>query len=120
MVCPHAAIRPVLLTDSELSDAPEGFETKQAIGKELKEYHFRIQANTLDCLGCGNCADICPAKKSALVMKPIETQTPVQVPNHEYAVKLPIRDDLVKRTSVKGSQFYQPLLEFSGACAGCG
>ncbi len=120
MVCPHAAIRPVILTDKELSDAPQGFETKPAIGKELKGYHFRVQVNTLDCLGCGNCADICPAKKPALVMKPIETQTPVQVPNHEYAVKLPIRDDLVKRTSVKGSQFYQPLLEFSGACAGCG
>ncbi|MDY6791069.1 MAG: pyruvate:ferredoxin (flavodoxin) oxidoreductase [Thermodesulfobacteriota bacterium] len=120
MVCPHAAIRPVLLTDKELSDAPQGFEAKKAIGKELKGYHFRIQVNTLDCLGCGNCADICPAKKPALVMKPLETQTEVQVPNHEYAVKLPVRDDLVKRTSVKGSQFYQPLLEFSGACAGCG
>ena len=120
MVCPHAAIRPVILTDKELSDAPQGFETKKAIGKELKGYHFRIQVNTLDCLGCGNCADICPAKKPALVMKPLETQTQVEVPNHEYAVKLPVRDDLVKRVSVKGSQFYQPLLEFSGACAGCG
>ncbi|MBW2563153.1 MAG: pyruvate:ferredoxin (flavodoxin) oxidoreductase, partial [Deltaproteobacteria bacterium] len=120
MVCPHAAIRPAILTDKELSDAPQGFEAKKAIGKELKGYHFRIQVNTLDCLGCGNCADICPAKKPALVMKPIETQTQVQVPNFDYSVKLPVRDDLVKRTSVKGSQFYQPLLEFSGACAGCG
>ncbi len=120
MVCPHAAIRPVILTDKELSDAPQGFEAKKAIGKDLKGYHLRIQVNTLDCLGCGNCADICPSKKPALVMKPIETQTQVQVPNFEYAVKLPVRDDLVKRTSVKGSQFYQPLLEFSGACAGCG
>jgi len=120
MVCPHAAIRPVILTDKELSDAQKGFEAKKAIGKELKGYHFRIQINTLDCLGCGNCADICPAKKPALVMKPLETQTQVQVPNHEYAVKLPVRDNLAKRTSVKGSQFYQPLLEFSGACAGCG
>jgi len=120
MVCPHAAIRPAILTDKELSGAPQGFEAKKAIGKELKGYHFRIQVNTLDCLGCGNCADICPAKKPALVMKPIETQTQVQVPNFDYSVKLPVRDDLVKRTSVKGSQFYQPLLEFSGACAGCG
>jgi len=120
MVCPHAAIRPVILTDKELSDAPKGFEAKKAIGKELKGYHFRMQVNTLDCLGCGNCADICPAKKPALVMKPLETQTQVEVPNHEYAVKLAVRDDLVKRVSVKGSQFYQPLLEFSGACAGCG
>ena len=120
MVCPHAAIRPVILTDKELSDAPQGFEAKKAIGKELKSYHFRMQVNTLDCLGCGNCADICPAKKPALVMKPLETQTQVQIPNHEYAVNLQVRDDLVKRTSVKGSQFCQPLLEFSGACAGCG
>jgi pyruvate-ferredoxin/flavodoxin oxidoreductase len=120
MVCPHAAIRPVILTEKELSDAPQEFETKPAIGKELKGYHFRVQVNSLDCMGCGNCADICPAKKPALVMKPIDTQTSVQVPNHEYAVSLPIRDDLAKRTSVKGSQFYQPLLEFSGACAGCG
>ncbi|RLC30403.1 MAG: pyruvate:ferredoxin (flavodoxin) oxidoreductase, partial [Deltaproteobacteria bacterium] len=120
MVCPHAAIRPVLLTDEELSAAPEGFEAKKAVGRELKGYHFRMQVNTLDCLGCGNCADICPAKKPALVMRPLETQTAVQVPNHRYAETLPVRDKLTRRTSVKGSQFCQPLLEFSGACAGCG
>ncbi len=120
MVCPHATIRPSLVTDEELTNAPEGFEAKKAVGKELAGYHFHIQVNTLDCLGCGNCADICPAKKPALVMRPIETQTAVQVPNHQYAVKLPVRDSLTKRHSVKGSQFYQPLLEFSGACAGCG
>jgi len=120
MICPHAAIRPHLITDEELAEAPEGFAAKKAVGKDLKGYHFRIQVNTLDCLGCGNCADICPAKKPALVMRPLETQTAVQVPNHRYAVTLPIRDDLVGRTSVKGSQFQQPLLEFSGACAGCG
>ena len=120
MVCPHAAIRPYLVTDAELADAPERFEAKKAVGKELTGYQFRIQANTLDCLGCGNCADICPAKKPALVMRPLETQTEVQVPNHRYAAALPIRDDLTKRQSVKGSQFQQPLLEFSGACAGCG
>jgi pyruvate-ferredoxin/flavodoxin oxidoreductase len=78
-----------------------------------------MQVNTLDCMGCGNCADICPAKKKALVMKPLATQTP-QVPNHEYAATLPVRDDLIKRNTVKGSQFCQPLLEFSGACSGCG
>ena len=120
MVCPHAAIRPILLTDDEFENAPEGFTAKKALGKELKTYQFRIQVNTLDCMGCGNCADICPAKKPALVMKPLETQKPVQVPNHAYAVALPVRDDLTKRTSIKGSQFVQPLLEFSGACAGCG
>jgi pyruvate-ferredoxin/flavodoxin oxidoreductase len=119
-VCPHACIRPVLLTDEEAGEAPETFETKQAIGKELKEYKFRIQVNTLDCQGCGNCADICPAKKPALVMRPIATQTPLQVPNQEFSDTLPVMDDLVKRESVKGSQFQQPLMEFSGACAGCG
>ena len=120
MVCPHAAIRPVVLTDEECEAAPQGFETKNALGKDLKGYQFRIQVNALDCLGCGNCADICPAKKPALIMRPIETQTEAQVSNHEYALTIPVRDDLVKRTSVKGSQFQQPLLEFSGACAGCG
>jgi pyruvate-ferredoxin/flavodoxin oxidoreductase len=120
MVCPHASIRPVLLTEDELANAPEGFEAKKAVGKDLKAYYFRIQVDTLDCMGCGNCVDICPAKKKALVMKPLETQTPLQVPFHEFTVELPVRDDLTGRTSVKGSQFCQPLLEFSGACAGCG
>jgi pyruvate-ferredoxin/flavodoxin oxidoreductase len=120
MVCPHAAIRPILLTDEEREAAPRAFETKKALGKELKGYHFRMQVNALDCMGCGNCADICPAKKPALIMRPIETQTDVQVANHDYALTVPVRDDLVKRASVKGSQFQQPLLEFSGACAGCG
>jgi pyruvate-ferredoxin/flavodoxin oxidoreductase len=120
MVCPHAAIRPVLLNDEKLEKAPEGFETINAIGKELKGYHFRIQISTLDCMGCGNCFDICPAKQKALAMRPLETQTDLQCPNHEFAVSLPVRDDLMKRNTVKGSQFCQPLLEFSGACAGCG
>jgi len=120
MVCPHAAIRPIVLTEEECDAAPQGFETKKALGKELKGYQFRLQVNALDCMGCGNCADICPAKKPALIMRPIETQTDVQVPNHEYALTIPVRDDLVKRTSIKGSQFQQPLLEFSGACSGCG
>ncbi|MGB5746000.1 MAG: pyruvate:ferredoxin (flavodoxin) oxidoreductase [Desulfobacterales bacterium] len=120
MVCPHAAIRPVLLSEEELQNAPEGLEAKKAVGKDLKEYNFRIQVDTLDCYGCGNCADICPSKKKALVMKPLETQMPLQVPLWEYFETLPVRDNLVGRTTVKGSQFYQPLLEFSGACAGCG
>jgi len=120
MVCPHAAIRPALLVDEEKDRAPGAFETKSALGKELKGYHFRIQVNTLDCMGCGNCADICPAKKPALVMKPLETQTEVQVPNQEYFETLPVRDHILKRNSIKGSQFCQPLLEFSGACSGCG
>ena len=120
MVCPHASIRPFLMTEDELADAPEGFEAKKALGKELKDYYFRIQVDTLDCYGCGNCADICPAKKVALVMKPLDTQTPLQVPLWEHAVELPVREGLMSRKSIKGSQFCQPLLEFSGACAGCG
>jgi pyruvate-ferredoxin/flavodoxin oxidoreductase len=120
MVCPHASIRPALLTEEELGKAPDGFEAKKAVGKDLKGYYFRIQVDTLDCMGCGNCADICPSKKKALVMKPLESQTPLQVPFHEFSVELPVRDDVVGRTTVKGSQFCQPLLEFSGACAGCG
>jgi len=120
MVCPHASIRPFLATEEELKKAPAGFEAKKAIGKELKDYSFRIQVDTLDCMGCGNCADICPAKKKALVMKPLETQTQKQIPLWDYAMELPVRDSLVGRFSVKGSQFCQPLLEFSGACAGCG
>ena len=103
-----------------MKNAPEGFEAKKAVGKDLKEYLFRIQVDTLDCYGCGNCADICPSKKKALVMKPLETQTELQAPLWEYFETLPVRDDLTSRTSVKGSQFCQPLLEFSGACAGCG
>ena len=120
MVCPHAAIRPVLLTDEEQKAAPEGFESKKAMGKELKEYNFRMQVFTEDCMGCGNCADICPAKKPALVMKPLGTQIEKQVQNQKYASSLPVREGLVARNTVKGSQFYKPLLEFSGACAGCG
>ena len=120
MVCPHAAIRPVLLTEAELAKAPKGFEAKKAVGKEFEGYLFRMQVNTLDCMGCGNCADICPAKQPALVMRPLESQTEVEVPNHEFSLTVPLRSELTNRMSVKGSQFYQPLLEFSGACAGCG
>ncbi len=119
-VCPHAAIRPALVTDDELKTAPAGFEVIDATGKEFKGYKFRIQVNALDCQGCGNCEDICPSKKKALAMRPIVTQTAVQVPNQQFFDTLPVRNDMVKRESVKGSQFFQPLMEFSGACAGCG
>ncbi len=121
LVCPHAAIRPYLVTEEEMAQAPKGFEAKKALGKEFKDkgYQFRIQVNVLDCMGCGSCADICPAKKPALVMKPLEDQLD-EVERHKHAVSLPVRDDLAKRNTIKGSQFYQPLLEFSGACSGCG
>lgn len=119
-VCPHAAIIPVIAKEDELSNAPASFTTIQGTGKELKEYKFRIQVNALDCQGCGNCADICPAKKAALVMKPIETQLEAEVPNYDFSQTVSLKDTLLKRTSVKGSQLQQPLMEFSGACAGCG
>lgn len=119
-VCPHAAIRPFLLTDEEKEAAPADFVTVEAKGKELKGYHFRIQVSPLDCQGCGSCADVCPAKEKALIMKPIFTQTEKEAPNWEFAVSIEPKDNLLPKTSVKGSQFQQPLLEFSGACAGCG
>ena len=119
-VCPHAAIRPVLLTEEELKNAPENFKTKKAVGKELADLQYKIQVSPLDCTGCGNCADICPAKEKALVMKPLGTQIEDQIPNWEYAMKVSVKDDLMSPATVKGSQFTQPLLQFSGACAGCG
>jgi len=119
-VCPHAVIRPVLAREEDLKNAPEEFVTEDAKGKELKDLKFRIQVSTLDCTGCGNCAQVCPAKKKALVMKPLGSQTKVQVPNHRFSTRLPSLGDMMPVTSVKGSQFRQPLFEFSGACAGCG
>jgi len=119
-VCPHAAIRPVLAKEGDFKNAPDTFVLLPAKGKELKDYKFRIQVNVLDCLGCGNCVDVCPAKKEALLMKPLETQTAEQVSNHKFALTIPFEANPVKRETVKGSQFEQPLLEFSGACAGCG
>ncbi len=118
-VCPHAAIRPFLLTEEEVKNAPAGFATKKAVGKALEGLQYKIQVSTLDCTGCGNCADICPSKVKSLVMKPIGTQTE-QIENWDYVVTLPVKDALENKLSVKGSQFQQPLLEFSGACAGCG
>ena len=119
-VCPHATIRPFLADDEEMKSAPENFETLPATGKELKGYHFRIQVYPLDCMGCGNCADVCPAKKSALVMKPFETQADLQEPNRIFAEKIGYKSHLMKVETLKGSQFRQPLLEFHGACSGCG
>jgi len=118
-VCPHSAIRAVLAEPSELKKAPKTFETLDATGKELKGMQFRIQISTLDCMGCGNCADICPAKEKALVMRPIATQTPTQVPNFDFSETIPFKEAL-GRDTLKGSQFRQSLMEYSGACAGCG
>ncbi len=119
-VCPHAAIRPFLLDEDEQKAAPENFETLKAMGKEFAGMTYRIQVTTLDCTGCGNCADICPAKTKALEMKPVEPQIEAQKENWEFAVTLKSKADLTNIQTMKGSQFAQPLFEFSGACAGCG
>ncbi len=118
LVCPHAAIRSTYVTDEKMKDAPAAFKTKNATGKEFVGLQFRMQVSPLDCTGCGNCADVCPAKGKALVMKPLETQTE-QEANWEFAVSVPqVRPE--KITSIKTSQALRPLFEFSGACAGCG
>ena len=118
-VCPHAAIRPVLLTEEEAAKAPATLASKPAIG--AKGLRFAISVSPLDCAGCGNCAQVCPAPKAkALVMKPLETQMP-KAEAWEYSQKevAPKANPLNKKT-MKGIQFEKPLLEFSGACAGCG
>ncbi len=119
-VCPHAAIIPIVAKPEELEGAPESFVTLDGKGKGMEEYRFRIQVNPLDCQGCGNCADICPAKTKALVMKHLSTQVEEQKINHQFSTGISFKTGILKRETVKGSQLYQPLLEFSGACAGCG
>jgi len=109
----------VLLTGEEVKNAPEKFETVGAKGKGLEQFEYRIQVSTLDCTGCGNCANICPAKNKALVMKPLDTQE-VQIRNWDFASKIPVKENVVPSDTVKGSQFKKPLFEFSGACGGCG
>ncbi|EGW36073.1 pyruvate:ferredoxin (flavodoxin) oxidoreductase [Desulfosporosinus sp. OT] len=119
-VCPHAAIRPFLLNEEEVKNAPETFTVKKAIGKEATGLQFRVQVSPLDCTGCGNCAEVCPAKEKALVMEPASEQVERQAGNWEYAVTLKNKSNLFNLTTVKASQFVQPLLEFNGACPGCG
>ncbi|MGL6173146.1 MAG: pyruvate:ferredoxin (flavodoxin) oxidoreductase [Cellulosilyticaceae bacterium] len=120
-ICPHACIRPFLVNENEMTQAPQTFETKKALGKGLEGLGYRVQLSPMDCTGCGNCADICPAKEKALVMKKLATQAPAEVPNWEYAVsKISYKGDLVAGKTVKDSQFKTPLIEFSGACGGCG
>jgi len=120
-VCPHAAIRPFLLTEDELANAPEGTSTIQGIPGALKAYKFRVQVSVLDCTGCGNCADVCPSKNKALIMKPLDSQMGETERWNYLHDKVGYKDYVVdKFLNVKNSQFSQPLFEFSGACAGCG
>jgi pyruvate-ferredoxin/flavodoxin oxidoreductase len=118
LVCPHASIRPILVSND--AEIPADFITKDATGKELAGYKYRIQVSPLDCTGCGSCAEVCPAKNKALVMSPLAEEKEVQEANWEYAMSVPVADVNVNVATVKGSQFKQPLFEFSGACAGCG
>ncbi|SCG83784.1 putative pyruvate-flavodoxin oxidoreductase [Proteiniborus sp. DW1] len=119
-ICPHAVIRPFLLDEEEKNNAPDTFETKKAVGKGIENLHYRIQISPLDCTGCGNCADVCPAPGKALVMVDAEEEIERQDENWEYALTVRDKDHLVDKGTVKNSQFVRPLLEFSGACAGCG
>ena len=116
-VCPHAVIRPCLASETEAAAA--GTEWKQGLG-DTKEYKFRIQISPLDCTGCSNCVDVCPAKEKALIMKPLESQLGQQK-NWDYITKhIGYKKVVDKTKSVKNLQFEQPLFEFSGACGGCG
>ena len=120
LVCPHACIRPVLLNEEEAANAPESFVSKDATGPQLKGLKFRIQVSPRDCLGCGVCAQVCPSKEKALIMKPVDQMVEEEADNWEYFTTVSVKDNLMDKGSVKGSQFAKPLLEFSGACAGCG
>ena len=120
-VCPHAAIRPKLIERDLLKKAPDSFKTLEAIGKDKEQYDYKIQVFIEDCVGCQNCVNECP--KEALVMKPLEEEREAgENENVDFFLNLPedVTSNAVKLASVKGSQFKQPLLEFSGACAGCG
>ena len=121
-VCPHAVIRPIALTEEEAANAPEGMDMIDMMG--MPNMKFSIAVSAYDCTGCGSCANVCPGKKGekALVMGNMEANAGKQ-DFFNYGTELPIKPEVVakfKETTVKGSQFKQPLLEFSGACAGCG
>ncbi len=119
-VCPHAAIRPFLLDEKEAAGVTQGTKLVEAKGKGLEGMKFRIQVSPLDCTGCGNCSQVCPAKEKALVMKHLETQLG-ETKNWNYiSANVTYKNTLMPVNTVKGSQFSQPLFEFSGACAGCG
>ncbi len=118
-VCPHATIRPFALTADEVEKAPAAFKGKKMTGKGCENYTFTMTVSPLDCMGCGVCANVCPAPNKALKMVPQESQA-AQQEVFDYAVaNIRKKDGMMAETTVKGSQFNQPLLEFSGSCAGC-
>ncbi len=118
-VCPHAVIRPFLLDEKEVAAKPEGFVVTEAKGKGLENYKYSMQVSTLDCTSCGVCVATCPKGGEAIKMVPVE-DVDLDQTNWEYAMSLEEKTEGIDKYSIKGSQFYQPLLEFSGACAGCG
>ena len=118
LVCPHAAIRPVLAKADEMKKKPASFTTKPAAG--FKEYEYRIQVSPFDCTGCGNCVFVCPAKEKALTLEPTEKVIKQEAKNWEYSQSLKETTADFNANNVKNSQFKKPLFEFSGACAGCG
>ena len=120
LVCPHAVIRPYLMTEDEAANVPAGTPLLDGKGKGVSDYKYKIQISPLDCTGCGSCADVCPAKQKALVMKPFEEIVEQEETQYNYLKSLPVKDEVMAKSTVKGSQFQQPLFEFSGACAGCG
>ncbi len=119
LVCPHACIRPFLLNDEEVKNAPEEYKMADATGKGMEQYKFAITISPLDCTGCGSCIAACPAKEKALSFTTLENSS-AEIKNWEYAMELSQKENPMDKFTVKGSQFEQPLLEFSGACAGCG
>ncbi len=121
LVCPHASIRPVLFNKEELENAPETLSIIEAKGKGLEDLSFRMQLYPMDCMGCGSCSNVCPAKEKALVMTPLAEVQEFENANLAYVEEsVEIKDSVMDRFTLKGSQFQQPLLQFSGACAGCG
>ncbi|MGC9344315.1 MAG: pyruvate:ferredoxin (flavodoxin) oxidoreductase, partial [Bacteroidales bacterium] len=120
-VCPHACIRPFLLDEKETKGLPEGTSVISANGKAFAGLNYKIQVSILDCTGCGNCADVCPSKEKALIMKPLGSQQD-EIERWDYiSENVSYKDNLVEKSkTIKNSQFAQPLFEFSGACAGCG
>lgn len=118
-VCPHAVIRPLLLDKKEAEDVPKGFKFVPAKGKGTDNLFFSIQTSALDCTGCSSCAEICPAKGKAIEMRPAE-ETAYEEKLWDYTKKITEKSGAFNLLTVKGSQFKKPLLEFSGACAGCG